>query len=348
MYLFHIGTFTQERGLGRIDAFEEFEGIGKMSTNDIDSNSKEVAQECPASSCGGITEVSELADDNLCASCGIAALDNVKLKKCTCELVKYCSDECRDNHREQHEEECKKRMAELNEQLLFTQPESSYHGDCPICFLPLSLDLSKSTMKSCCSKLICKGCDHAHHISNKQKICPFCREPVPKNDEEIDKRRMKRVEANDPVELSQMGAERYEEGDYDTAFEYFTKAAELGDLKAHHNLGYMHDRGEGVEKDEEKAVYHYEKAAIGGDPSARFNLGNHEARNGRVDKAVKHYIIAAKLGHTGAMETLWDHYKHGSITKEDLDATLRTHQAAIDATKSPQREAAAAAKRERV
>jgi hypothetical protein len=40
------------------------------------------------------------------------------------------------------------------------------------------------------------------------------------------------------------------------------------------------------------------------------------------------------------MEVLREYYAKGKITKEDLDATLRTHQAAIDAMKSPQREEA--------
>ena len=40
------------------------------------------------------------------------------------------------------------------------------------------------------------------------------------------------------------------------------------------------------------------------------------------------------------MKRLWKEYAGGNITKEDLEATLRTHQAAIDATKSPEREAA--------
>ena len=61
---------------------------------------------------------------------------------------------------------------------------------------------------------------------------------------------------------------------------------------------------------------------------------------------MKHWIISAKLGETDSMEALWDHYKHGNIPKDDLEATLRTHQAAIDAMKSPQRDAAAAARRE--
>jgi hypothetical protein len=38
------------------------------------------------------TEVA-VAEDNMmcCASCGIAPVDDVKLKKCACNLVKYCS-----------------------------------------------------------------------------------------------------------------------------------------------------------------------------------------------------------------------------------------------------------------
>jgi hypothetical protein len=42
----------------------------------------------------------------------------------------------------------------------------------------------------------------------------------------------------------------------------------------------------------------------------------------------------------GSMKELWKHYKRGNITKEDLDATLRTHKAAIDEMKSAEREAA--------
>jgi len=40
------------------------------------------------------------------------------------------------------------------------------------------------------------------------------------------------------------------------------------------------------------------------------------------------------------MKELWKHYSHGNITKEDLDATLRSHQAALDAMKSEQRDIA--------
>eukprot|EP00985_Skeletonema_marinoi_P032284 scaffold39090_cov144-Skeletonema_marinoi.AAC.4 len=74
------------------------------------------------------------ADTSSCASCGIAAVDGIKLKECTdCDLVRYCSDACKQDHKSQHKEACKKRAAELRDELLFKQPESRHDGDCPIC-----------------------------------------------------------------------------------------------------------------------------------------------------------------------------------------------------------------------
>ncbi len=151
---------------------------------------------------------------------------------------------------------------------------------------------------------------------------------------------MKRIKANDPAAIREMGTRRYHQGDYDTAFEYWTKATELGDLVAHNQLGVMYMKGEGVEKDEEKAVYHLEKAAIRGHPTARYNLGCYEGSNGGIERAVKHHVISANLGYEKSMKSLWKYYSGGNITKEDLEATLRTHQAAIDAMKSPEREEA--------
>ena len=61
-------------------------------------------------------------------------------------------------------------------------------------------------------------------------------------------------------------------------------------------------------------------------------------------------IIAANLGYDNSMKAkaLWKAFKFGHITKEDLDATLRSHQAAIDAMKSEQRDAAEAFFRNRI
>ena len=284
------------------------------------------------------------ADDICCACCGIAQVDDIKLKLCDggCDLVKYCSDNCRENHREQHEEECQKRKAELHEKDLFEQPDGSHLGECQICFLPLSLDIKKSSFYSCCCKLMCDGCSYANFKSSGKFNCPFCREPVVNGKEENRKRVMERVKANDPAALRYMGGRLFDAGDYDGAIEYMKKAAELGNMDAHYSLGCMCCEGEGVEKDDEKKVYHWEKAAIGGHPDARQNLGADEEKNGNIERAVKHYIISAKLGLEVSMKELWRHYSAGNITKEDLDVTLRAHQSAIDATKSAQRDAAEA------
>ena len=172
----------------------------------------------------------------VCASCGIAQVDEIKSNTCTtCKSVRYCSVECQKKHRPQHKRACKKRVAKLRDELLFKQPISSWLGDCLICYLPLPLDGQKSSLMGCCSKMICLGCDYANQIRQlgllipQEPSCAFCREPVQKTEEEFEAMLMKRVEKNDPFAMTQMGARRHDEGDYSSAFEYYTKAAELGE-----------------------------------------------------------------------------------------------------------------------
>jgi tetratricopeptide (TPR) repeat protein len=232
-----------------------------------------------------MSSVAEADADTCCANCGIAEVDEIKLEDCDgCDLVKYCGDNCKDEHQEQHKEVCKNRAAELHDKKLFSKPDGNHRGECPLCFLPMPLDPTKSTFYPCCSKIICYGCDYVNAKSNGGDNCPFCREPGTGDDEENTKRMMKRVKANDPAAIREMGARRMAEEDYDTAFEYYTKAAELGDAAAHYQLGYMYYNGEGVEKDEEKRVYRWEKAAIGGHPRARHNLACCEERNGNMER----------------------------------------------------------------
>ncbi len=279
--------------------------------------------------------------DICCANCGIPEVGKVKMEEeeCASKLLHSCSDKCREEHREKDEEECQKQVAKMHDDDLFRQPEKSHRGECPICFLPMPLDPQKYTFYPCCSAYICNGCCYAHQRSNGGDRCPFCREPLV-NMEESNKRQMKRVKANDPVAISYTGRECYVEGDHDIAVGYLTKAAELGDVDAHYQLGYMYWRGEGVEKDEEKAVHYWEKAAIGGDHQARYSLAVVDHNNGNVERAVKHLTIAANLGDEKSMKMLWKYYSAGAITKDDLEAALRAHQAAIDAMKSPERDEA--------
>jgi tetratricopeptide (TPR) repeat protein len=293
----------------------------------------------------GCTIMSSSAEaDEVCASCGTTTIDNIKLKKCGCKLVKYCSVDCQKNHRPQHKKACKKRMTELREDELFAQPDESHLGECSICCLPLSIDENESALNSCCCKRICLGCNHANILREEEQAqypkCAFCREPLPKTNEEAHKNMVKRVKANDPEAITYVAKKRNSEGNYEVAFQYYTKAAELGDMDAHFRLSRLYYHGQGVEKNEKKEIYHMEEAAIGGHPWARYNLGCYEGRNGRIDRMVKHYIIAAKLGHDGALEVVKKNFLSGFVSKEDYEAALRGHQAAVDATKSKQRDAA--------
>ncbi len=257
----------------------------------------------------------------------------------------FCRKPCRHISEHEDEEDCKKRAAELRDELLFKQPESTHLEDCPICSLPLPLDMKKCSTMQCCSKVICNGCQHAHlkrQIEMRiEETCPFCREAMPETYEEAMKLRMKRIEANDPVAICSEASARYNRGEYSSAIEYFTRAADLGDIQARYRLSMMYCDDFGVENDKEKYIHHAEKAAIAGHPGARYNLGRHEwGYNWNPERAVKHWIISATHGCNSSIKYLIDMFKKGFLTKEDLAVTLRAHHAAVDATKSPQRKEA--------
>jgi len=172
-----------------------------------------------------------------------------------------------------------------------------------------------------------------HYKSSGAYNCPFCREPILDGEEENRKRVMERVKANDPAVMHQMGIIRFNEGDIDKAVEYLKEAA------AHYQLGCILHRGscrEGLGNGH---------LSLGGGchgwSSTSETLScNYWGKNGNTERAVKHLIISANLGYAESMKEFWKHYYAGHIIKETLDATLRSHQSAIDATKSLQREVA--------
>jgi TPR repeat protein len=174
-----------------------------------------------------------------------------------------------------------------------------------------------------------------------EKRCAFCREPVAKSKEEAEKNSMKRImENNDPAAMCRMGRKNHKEGNYKSAIKYWTKAAELGDAMAHFELSITYRDGEGVGKDEKKAIHHLEEAAMAGLPMARHNLGCIEGNKCRFDRAKKHFIIAANLGFRDSLNCLMKLYAGGHASKEDYTDALRAYQAAADATKSAEREKA--------
>ena len=77
---------------------------------------------------------------------------------------------------------------------LFQQPESSHHGDCPICCLPIPLvGKSKFATTECCSKMIYEGCiftdkycqwEMKGQLRNFPFECLFCGHSLPKAQQE--------------------------------------------------------------------------------------------------------------------------------------------------------------------
>jgi len=67
--------------------------------------------------------------------------------------------------------------------------------------------------------------------------------------------------------------------------------------------------------------------------------------NGRFKIAAKHYIITANLGYDPSLKPIKDLLVKGILSEEDYAAAIRGHQAAVDATKSAEREKGEEAKK---
>jgi len=178
--------------------------------------------------------------------------------------------------------------------------------------------------------------------------CPFCRTPNPETDKEMFKRERKRDNENDDAQATYNLGMYYSEGlhgypqDYSKALEFWHRAAKFGHAASYNSIGTSYIYGEGVEVDKKKAGHYYELAAMGGSVTARLNLGNNEASAGNMDRAVKHYMIAARGGYANSLNNIKVLYSAGHATKENYTQALRAYQEYLDEIKSPQRNEAAA------
>ena len=291
-----------------------------------------------------------MADNNdmptLCANCGKGE-ESVSgdLKACTaCKMIKYCNRDCQIAHRPQHKKACKKRAAELHDIKLFKQPPTK--GDCDICMLLLPPLDTGSKYKGCCGKMICSGCSHAVAKRDGVGLCPFCRSPRPISGEEMIEQYKKRMELGDADAIHNLAC-CYADGkyglpqDYAKALELWQQAGELGDATSYYCIGCAYDLGYGVERDEKKANHYYELGAIGGDVYARHNLGISEGRAGNMERALKHFMIAAGFGYKGSLKKIKDMFMNGDATKDNYAKALQVYQANLVEIKSPQRNEAA-------
>jgi len=238
----------------------------------------------------------------------------------------------------------------ISDEELFKQPPPP--EDCPICFLRIPNLNSGWRYQLCCGKQICMGCYYAPLYDNQgkkvdNKKCPFCRTPPPKTSGGGMERYKKRVEANDPIAIYNLGC-YYAAGengfpqDYPKALELYDRAGGLGFAAAYNNIGYAYDFGKVVKVDKKKSTHYYELAAMRGNVYARHNLGYFENMAGNIDRALMHYMIAVKGGYSRSLNSIKDLYSNRQATKVDYAKALQSYQEYLSEIKSPQRDKAVA------
>ena len=232
--------------------------------------------------------------------------------------------------------------------------------DCSVCMIPMPYaeggvckDYPVAMVyQPCCGKIMCNGCVFAvnkeMNEGNMKPLCPFCRVPLPKSNEERLKRVKKRMELNDAEAFYHLGIQYRDGGmglpqDYNNAVKLMNQAAELGSVRAHVKVAasyHQDEMGEYVDdKATDKGIHHWQLAAIGGHEVARFTLGILELKDNARSKnrAMKHFLIAAKSGYDESLKIVGAGFKDGYITKEEYEKTLRAYQHSCDEIKSEQR-----------
>lgn len=99
-------------------------------------------------------------------------------------------------------------------------------------------------------------------------------------------------------------------GDSAKAWEWKTKAAELGDDEVQNNLGTAYYKGHGVTQDYEKAAYWYTRSAKQGNAASQFDLGVLYYLGKGVEKNLNAAIggragLCASAAHVGANLRWW-------------------------------------------
>ena len=75
-------------------------------------------------------------------------------------------------------------------------------------------------------------------------------------------------------------------------------------------------------------------------PVARCDLGVFEFNAGKFNRALKHYMISAKMGYKNSLNAVKDLFMCGHATKEDYKEALVRFRDVTDGMKSPEREEA--------
>lgn len=138
-------------------------------------------------------------------------------------------------------------------------------------------------------------------------------------------------DSSEPAEKLYQRAKDYQYGDrelpkdYKQALRLFFQAAKKGHAKSMTDIGYMHEKGHGVEPNANEALKWYQKAADKGERMAINNLGWMYSQGKAVkqdyNKAVRLYRRSIALGEPLAMTNLGWMYETGKgVARDDSKA----------------------------
>lgn len=121
------------------------------------------------------------------------------------------------------------------------------------------------------------------------------------------------------------------ECDIKKAVEYYTRAAEMGNDKARHNLAHLYRYGApGLEIDYEKAIKYYSEAADKGAERSRNALAELYDELGEFEKAFEQYEKSAHAGNKTGLYYLARCYASGNGTEKDIPKAIEILKKLID------------------
>ena len=242
----------------------------------------------------------------------------------------------------------------ISDDELFKDPPPQ--EECPICFLPIPCHPSvfgvAKEYQLCCGKMACSACMDFYRVK-----CPFCTTPPVHLGNELLERCETRIDILDEKAFVELAFVYRDEkwgltSDYKHSLDLLYQAAELAlfsvdkplfeSSTAHFSIANAYLHGIGVEKNRSKAIYYWKLAAMGGHELARYNLGVSAELDDNLNRAMKHYMIAAKAGYNDALAKVGKGHKAGYVSKDDYVSTLRAFKVSRDNMSSNQRENVAA------
>ena len=181
----------------------------------------------------------------------------------------------------------------------------------------------------------------------KATSCPYCRADTLNYDDNYALgQEMKRANDGDVVAMYHVGSYYFDgevyglHQDKAEGLKWYHRAVEAGSGDAAYSIGQCHVRGDGVDRDDDKASEYFQKAAELGYIPAFQIVGMILMQKGDIEEAFINLRKAAMCGLSNdyLFSKLRNGFKYGYITKDEYAFTLRENQKACNEMKSDGRE----------